>query len=96
MASYGEYDKKERAWRGDSPGERPIDYKYALFNADGISFRNPGPEVFAHTLKEAMVFAMIMMSEGTERIEIGTPNGEMITIDARDCDAGERIREEEE
>lgn len=81
MGKCGTYSKEDESWFG----EKDETYKYALFNGDVILF-TPAPEVFGDTLEEAMKSAYLMMSSGIERVEIGTPSGNFINIDARYCE----------
>tara|TARA_R110000824_G_scaffold91379_5_gene222452 strand:- start:15225 stop:15482 length:258 start_codon:yes stop_codon:yes gene_type:complete len=81
MGKYGTYNQDDEVWFG----EQDETHKYALFNGDIILF-TPAPEVFGDTLEQAMRSAYLMISSGIERVEIGTPSGEFITIDARDCE----------
>ena len=86
MGKFGTYSKEDESWFG----EKDETYRYALFNGDVILF-TPAPEVFGNTLEEAMRSACLMMSSGIERVEIGTPSGNFIFVDARDCELDSEI-----
>ena len=83
------YNKEKQRWKDDCGGL----YSYALYNCTQLSF-SPYPYIFAHNFKEAMGSAAEMISEGIEEVEIGLPNGEIVQIDARYCDAEDATSKE--
>ena len=87
--TYGEYDAKNRCYHGDDGT-----YRYTITDTSGISFRSWVGN-FEKTLPKAFECAVWMLeNEGAERVEIGTPDGTFIEVDARNVDV-ETLFEEE-